>query len=334
MEARPVFPYNLAIKTFAEMLSMSLADCEKSCKGYPMIRSCRVATVRVLASRFIFSSVLVVCVSGVSFAQEVAAPAGLAPATVQDEGSLTEKAGLFVGFNAMTSIKGSIKNLDQKELFAGMQAAADGIDKDSFLAGYQMFSDIKQRDFGFKIADVQKGMLLAAEGKEIGMSEEEITAMMTAFQSVIQKKQIAKMKVESDKYLAEGAAYAKQLLAGNPKVKALSDGIVYEVLTPGTGASPTAADKVKVDYHGTFIDGEVFDSSVTPPSGGVGAPIELVVGQFVPGFSKTLQAMKVGGKWRVVIPGPQAYGPGGGAGGAIKPNQTLIFELTLVEIVK
>ena len=107
----------------------------------------------------------------------------------------------------------------------------------------------------------------------------------------------------------------------------LPSGLQYEVIVQGDGELPAASDTVKCHYHGTLIDGTVFDSSVER-----GEPAELPVNAVIPGWVEALQLMPEGSKWRLYIPPELAYGEQG-AGGVIKPNSTLIFEIELLEIV-
>ena len=107
----------------------------------------------------------------------------------------------------------------------------------------------------------------------------------------------------------------------------LPSGLQYEVVVQGDGELPSASDTVKCHYHGTLIDGTVFDSSVER-----GQPAELPVSAVIPGWVEALQLMPVGSKWRLYVPPELAYGEQG-AGGVIKPNATLIFEIELLEIV-
>jgi len=111
-------------------------------------------------------------------------------------------------------------------------------------------------------------------------------------------------------------------------VTTLDSGLQYEVLTAGEGASPSKEDKVTVHYHGTLIDGTVFDSSVER-----GSPATFGVGQVIKGWTEALQLMKAGDKWKLFIPSDLAYGPRG-AGGKIGPNAALIFEVELLSIEK
>jgi FKBP-type peptidyl-prolyl cis-trans isomerase FklB len=104
-------------------------------------------------------------------------------------------------------------------------------------------------------------------------------------------------------------------------------GLQYEILTAGTGAKPLASEKVKVHYHGTLIDGTVFDSSVER-----GTPATFGVTQVIQGWVEGLQLMPTGSKWKFFIPADLAYGPRGQ--GKIGPSSALIFDVELIEIVK
>ena len=105
-------------------------------------------------------------------------------------------------------------------------------------------------------------------------------------------------------------------------------GLQYEILTEGEGPKPTAEDQVRAHYHGTLIDGTVFDSSVDR-----GEPAVFALNQVIPGWTEALQLMPVGSKWKIYLPSDLAYGERGG-GPTIGPNSTLIFEVELLEIVK
>ncbi|MDD2381618.1 MAG: FKBP-type peptidyl-prolyl cis-trans isomerase [Mariniphaga sp.] len=111
-------------------------------------------------------------------------------------------------------------------------------------------------------------------------------------------------------------------------VHTTASGLQYEILSEGTGPKPEASDRVRVHYHGTLIDGTVFDSSVDS-----GQPAVFGVGQVIPGWTEALQLMPEGSKWKVYIPSNLGYGERG-AGAEIGPNSTLIFEVELLEIVK
>jgi FKBP-type peptidyl-prolyl cis-trans isomerase FkpA len=103
-------------------------------------------------------------------------------------------------------------------------------------------------------------------------------------------------------------------------------GLVYRALKDGTGASPSATDKVKVHYRGTFPDGKEFDSSYKR-----GEPLEFALNGVIPCWTEGVQRMKVGGKAKLTCPSAIAYGARG-AGGVIPPNATLLFEVELLGI--
>lgn len=123
----------------------------------------------------------------------------------------------------------------------------------------------------------------------------------------------------------------EEFLAANknkPGVVALPSGLQYSVTKAGNGPKPALTDKVKVHYHGTLIDGKVFDSSVER-----GEPIELNVNGVIPGWTEALQLMPVGSKWKLFIPSSLAYGDQQ-AGPLIAPGSTLVFDVELLDIVK
>ncbi len=143
------------------------------------------------------------------------------------------------------------------------------------------------------------------------------------------------MAVQQQMAAAQAAAGEKQLALGNeylaknkakPGVTVTASGLQYEVLKSGSGpkpAGPTAT--VKVHYHGTLIDGKVFDSSVERKE-----PVEFGLNEVIPGWTEGLQLMSVGDKWKFTIPPAIGYGPRGK--GDIPPNAVLVFEVELLEI--
>lgn len=128
----------------------------------------------------------------------------------------------------------------------------------------------------------------------------------------------------------EAKKVGKEFLEANGKrdgVITLESGMQYEIITEGKGAIPKSTDRVKVHYHGTLINGNVFDSSVER-----GEPATFGVTQVISGWVEALQLMPVGSKWKLYIPSELAYGAQG-AGQQIGPYTTLIFEVELLEIV-
>jgi FKBP-type peptidyl-prolyl cis-trans isomerase len=121
----------------------------------------------------------------------------------------------------------------------------------------------------------------------------------------------------------------KKFLDDNAKksgVKVTADGLQYRVIKAGTGKSPTApTDNVTVTYKGSLITGQVFDQTQD------GMPATFPAGQLIPGWVEALQMMKVGDEWEIVIPSALGYGEQG-AGGVIPPNQTLVFQMALLNV--
>ncbi len=137
-----------------------------------------------------------------------------------------------------------------------------------------------------------------------------------------------KMKAEKS---ASARKQGMEFLAANktkPGVVTTASGLQYTVLKAGTGPKPALTDMVRVHYHGTLIDGKVFDSSVDR-----GEPIELAVNGVIPGWTEALQMMPVGSKWKLFIPSNLAYGDQQ-AGPMIAPGSTLVFDVELLDIVK
>jgi FKBP-type peptidyl-prolyl cis-trans isomerase len=135
---------------------------------------------------------------------------------------------------------------------------------------------------------------------------------------------LAVAKSLPDINLAKGQAFLEK--NGKRKgVVTLESGLQYEVLTKGSGTSPKSEDKVEVHYHGTLIDGEVFDSSIDR-----GEPTSFQVDGVIKGWTEALQLMKQGAKWKLFIPADIAYGETGS--NSIGPNETLIFEVELIGI--
>ena len=200
-----------------------------------------------------------------------------------------------------------------------VETKADSV---SYALGYSIGSNIIKQ-----FPDISPDILAAAvkdvyAKKEITMFAGEQEAG-TFIQTYVQ----ADMVVKGKKNLETGEAF---LVANKARkeITTAESGLQYEILTEGTGAKPTAADQVRVDYHGTLIDGTVFDSSVDR-----GEPATFGVGQVIPGWTEALQLMPTGSKWKVYLPSNIAYGERG-AGGDIGPNTALIFEVELIEIIK
>ena len=165
--------------------------------------------------------------------------------------------------------------------------------------------------------------MLDAIGGEVKMSEEDMFAAIQLFQQ--------RMVEEQQAALTESTAASVEFLANNSSqegVVTLEAGLQYMVLDsgPAGSASPSATDSVLAHYHGTLIDGTVFDSSVDR-----GEPAQFGLSQVISGWTEGLQLMSVGDKWRLFIPAAMAYGEASPTP-AIPPNSALIFDVEIIEI--
>lgn len=195
----------------------------------------------------------------------------------------------------------------------------NGIDSISYAIGMNIAGNLKQQNLKVNSEMMAKAIDQILNGQTTWMEANAANAYIQGyFQNESMKKGAANLKV-GEKFLAENKAKAG--------VITLPSGLQYQIMTAGTGAKPASSDKVKVHYHGTLIDGTIFDSSVER-----GQPAEFGVTQVIQGWVEALQLMPVGSKWKLFIPANLAYGPQGPP--SIGPNQVLIFEVELLEIVK
>lgn len=165
-----------------------------------------------------------------------------------------------------------------------------------------------------------KGMTDYLSKADLAIDKEQIGDLLNAYMGSLQMKKAEKAMKEGADFLVENAK--------KKGVVTLPSGMQYEIITEGSGEIPKASDRVSTHYHGTLIDGTVFDSSVQR-----GQPADFGVTQVIKGWQEALQLMPVGSKWRLYIPYDLAYGDRG-AGGAIGPYATLIFDIELLEILK
>jgi len=172
------------------------------------------------------------------------------------------------------------------------------------------------------VDDLIAGFIQAIKGDSsaMKMTPQAAQAYVQTYFMEASARDAKKTKEEGEKFLAENKS--------KKDVITTESGLQYQVVTEGTGDKPTATDKVKVHYTGTLLDGTKFDSSVDR-----GEPMEFPVNGVIKGWTEVLQLMPVGSKYIVWIPSDLAYGERN-AGGDIKPNSTLKFEIELLEIVK
>ena len=185
------------------------------------------------------------------------------------------------------------------------------------------FSDAQQKAI---LTGLAKGFNLDSIPPELESLQPKVQAVM------MEKMQAVRQAAQADQAKAAVANKEKAkeffaLLSSQEEVQKDPSGFYYEILKEGEGATPTMADTVRLHYHGTLIDGTVFDSSVDR-----GQPASFPMNGVIKGFSGGLTKTQVGGKLRIYIPSELGYGDNPRPGGKIKPGDTLIFECELLEI--
>lgn len=169
------------------------------------------------------------------------------------------------------------------------------------------------------------GLEDAIKGKPATLSDEQMATVLNQYKKRLEAKQLVEFQEQAEKNAQEG----KNFLAENAKksdIITTKSGLQYQVLQQGTGKSPKLTSTVKVNYEGRLIDGTVFDSSIARNH-----PVEFKLNQVISGWTEGVQTMKEGGKSRFFVPSNLAYGDVG-AGDAIGPNSTLIFDIELLEV--
>lgn len=192
-------------------------------------------------------------------------------------------------------------------------------DSMAYSIGVSIGSNMKKDNLDSLNLDILKQAMAAALSGDTNLMISQFEA-----QGVIQKYLAEQQSRKSEDNLAK----CKKWLDENGKksgVITTASGLQYEVVKEGTGPKPTINDTVKTNYHGTLIDGTVFDSSVDR-----GEPVEFPVNAVIKGWTEALQLMSVGSKYRLYVPSDLAYGDRGQ--GPITPNSALIFDLELLEI--
>ena len=193
------------------------------------------------------------------------------------------------------------------------------MDKISYALGLSIGNNFRASGIkGLEIDDFIKGINDVFNGAKPAIAFDEAQRLLQAYFKDLQAE-----KFEMNKQVGEEFLRINKEKRG---VVTLPSGLQYEVLKTGDGQKPGPNDKVRCHYHGTLIDGRVFDSSVER-----GQPAVFGVSQVIRGWTEALQLMNVGSKWRLFIPSDMAYGAHG-AGEAIETNMTLIFDVELLGI--
>ncbi len=190
----------------------------------------------------------------------------------------------------------------------------------SYCVGMSIAESLKQQNLN----DLHPEVVAEAIKDAFGSSNTRFT--MEQAQNIIQ----VYLQEQSEKKFAQNKEIGNQFLEANKAKEGIfttASGLQYEVITEGKGKSPGATDVVEVHYHGTLIDGTVFDSSVQR-----GTPASFGVNQVIKGWTEALQLMKEGSKFRLYIPQDLAYGAHPHPGGAIEPYMALIFDVELLQV--
>jgi FKBP-type peptidyl-prolyl cis-trans isomerase FklB len=195
----------------------------------------------------------------------------------------------------------------------------------SYAIGMMFASSLKEPGVDTDSNLVLRGLNDGLSGGATLMSQQEERDIITRFRQELANRQ-QKMREEiSQKNKIEGEAFLTANKT-NPGVVTLPDGLQYKIITDGAGETPSPQDTVTVNYRGTFINGDEFDSSAKS-----GHPAQFPVNRVIPGWTEAITQMKVGSKWVLFIPSELAYGPAG-FGGRIEPDKTLIFEVELLSV--
>lgn len=188
--------------------------------------------------------------------------------------------------------------------------------------GERMGNDLPNLQMDQFLQGIQHGHAGDEEAKR--MSREEIQQALMTYQQQLQEEQGKQMEELAQKNLEAGEVFLAEN-AEREGVETTESGLQYEILEQGDGEKPAASDTVQVHYTGELLSGEVFDSSRER-----GEPVTFALNQVIPGWTEGLQLMNEGARYKLYIPSDLAYGPGGNR--AIGPNETLVFDVELLEI--
>ncbi|WP_350494683.1 FKBP-type peptidyl-prolyl cis-trans isomerase [Roseiconus lacunae] len=235
---------------------------------------------------------------------------------------------VFVALSMMTMMTKAQDNEQPADATVGDAPA----DKVGYFLGLSMGQQMVQQGLraeDFTAESFTVGVSDALASRDMKLTREELVAVQTTLQKLLNtrhQEMAAEIKKQALENKAKGVAWLKEN-AQKEGVKQLEGGLQYKVIKEGDGGTPTQSDTVRVHYTGKLINGEVFDSSVQR-----GEPAEFTVGGVIKGWTMALQKMKVGSKWMLYIPSDLAYGERGSAG-AIGPNEVLVFEVELLDIL-
>lgn len=216
---------------------------------------------------------------------------------------------------------GTVEAQSKKTKTTTMTKTTTTIDSVSYALGVNIASNLKSQGMdNISTEMLSKAFTDVMKGNPLMVSNEKAESILNEFFMKLQAEKTEKNKVLGVKFLEENKK--------KPGVVTLPSGLQYSVMKEGDGEIPKETDKVTTHYHGTLIDGTVFDSSVDR-----GQPASFPVNGVIKGWVEALQLMKTGSKWKLFVPSELAYGERG-AGGKIGPGATLVFEVELISIDK
>lgn len=190
----------------------------------------------------------------------------------------------------------------------------------SYCVGMSVAESLMQQDLnGISPAGIAEGITDVFNQKDLRFTPEEANGIIQMYLQRVNEEKFSAFRTEGENFLKENST--------KPGIHTTESGLQYEVMTPGTGNKPSEDATVEVHYHGTLIDGSVFDSSIER-----GETATFGVTQVIKGWTEALQLMPEGSKYRLFIPQELAYGAHPHPGGPIKPFMTLIFEVELVKV--
>lgn len=200
-------------------------------------------------------------------------------------------------------------------------------DKVSYSIGVDLGKHLKRQGITINPDFFAKGIEDGLQGNTTLLNDEEMKTVLTDFQKKMMAKRVAEMDKQAETNKAAGTAFLKENKA-KAGVVTLPSGLQYKIITEGKGAKPGKEDTVTVEYTGRLINGTVFDSTEKS-----GKPATFKVSQVIPGWTEALQLMPAGSTWELYIPAELAYGSRN-VGGMIGPNETLIFNVHLIDAKK
>lgn len=226
---------------------------------------------------------------------------------------------ILVSALLMTAFSSHAQKSKKKKKKGNKMELKTELDSVSYSIGVNIANQLKSQGVKELNADAFAAALNDVFEGESKIDDAQAQAILQDYFTKQKAKQDEETKAAGEAFLAENAK--------REGVTTLPSGLQYEVMTQGDGPKPTATSRVKTHYHGTLVDGTVFDSSVERNQ-----PATFGVNQVIKGWTEALQLMPVGSKWKLFIPYDLAYGANPRPGGPIKPYDALIFEVELISI--